>query len=188
MKRFLLPGIIIIAALLVVLWYLGLFGGLHTESGVSGSYQNAIDGAKSEAQRVAEQSKMAPAPAGDSAGSVVVYDGISFPKNTVIIDLGKKGLTGSLKAEIRQLTNLRELYLDGNDFTGVPAEIGQLSNLETLDLSNNPHITGLPLEIGNLKKLKLLNVTGTSYSKQDLEKIQQMLPATTQVITNKNPT
>ncbi len=168
----------------VGLWYGGVLGGLHTESGTSGTYQNAIDTAKDAANKVSEQSNLTPSGTG---GSVTIYGGISVAKNTVIIDLGKKGLTGSLKAEINQLTNVKELYLNDNNFTGVPAEVGQLSSLETLDLSNNPNLTGLPHEIGNLQNLKLLNVSGTSYSKQDLEIIQQKLPNSTQIITRKNP-
>lgn len=54
--------------------------------------------------------------------------------------------------------------------TGVPAEVGQLSKLEILDLSNN-QLTGLPYELGNLKNLKRLKLSGNNYSQQDLQVI-----------------
>lgn len=79
------------------------------------------------------------------------------------------------------MQNLRVLNLSNNQFTGVPAEVGQLSKLEVLDLSNNP-ITGLPYEIGNLQNLKALNLKGTNYSKQDLEVIKEKLPSTTEIL------
>jgi Leucine-rich repeat (LRR) protein len=59
--------------------------------------------------------------------------------------------------------------------TGVPAEIGQLINLEVLDLSNN-QLTGLPNELANLKNLKTLNLSGNQYSEQDLQGIRNSLP------------
>ena len=60
--------------------------------------------------------------------------------------------------------------------TGIPAEIGQLQNLVSLNLSNN-NFTGLPLELGNLKNLKLLILSGNNYSEQDLTKIKSDLPS-----------
>lgn len=80
-----------------------------------------------------------------------------------------------------KLSNLRILNLSNNDFTGVPAEVGQLSKLEILNLSNNP-ITGLPNEIGNLKNLKVLDLRETNYSKQDLESIKQNLSESTKIL------
>jgi Leucine-rich repeat (LRR) protein len=65
--------------------------------------------------------------------------------------------------------------------TGVPAEIGQLQKLETLDLSNN-NLTGLPNEIGNLKSLLMFNVSGNNYSTSDLETIIEKLSTSTQII------
>ena len=59
--------------------------------------------------------------------------------------------------------------------TGVPAEIGQLSKLEILDLSNN-QLTGLPYELGNLQNLIILNLSGNNYSEQDLGVILRTLP------------
>jgi hypothetical protein len=112
---------------------------------------------------------------------VTVYDGISVSVSSQTLDLSGKGLTGSLKGEVRLLTELRELNLSGNKFTGLPSEVGQLSKLEVLNLSNNP-LTGLPYELANLKNLKTLDLRGTQYAKADLEVIKKGLPATTQIL------
>lgn len=61
--------------------------------------------------------------------------------------------------------------------TGLPAELGQLTNLEWLDASNN-ELTGLPYELGNLKKLREFNLSGNNYSEQDLSRIRKDLPQT----------
>lgn len=112
---------------------------------------------------------------------VTVYDGVSVSVSSQTLTLAGKGLTGSLKGEIRLLTELRELNLSGNKFTGLPSEVGQLSKLEVLNLSNNP-LTGLPYELANLKNLKTLDLRGTQYAKADLEVIKKGLPATTQIL------
>ena len=117
------------------------------------------------------------------ANSVEVYDGISIPSNSRTLNLADRGLTGSLKAEVRQLDNLQELDISNNSFTGVPAEVGQLSQLQILNLSGNP-LTGLPHEIGNLQNLELLDLRDTDYSEQDLEIIKQKLSAEVTVLTN----
>lgn len=90
------------------------------------------------------------------------------------LNLSNNKITGSLQAEVRNLTNLKVLNLSNNMFSGVPAEIGQLSKLEVLNLSNNL-ITGLPLELGNLKNLKVLDLRGNAYSSFDLEIIKKTL-------------
>ncbi len=144
-------------------------------------YTDAVESAKSIADIVSEKSPT-PTPTNVSGG-VVIYDGISVAANSVSVDISGRGLTGSLKAEVRQLSNLKELNLSGNNFTGLPAEVGQLSKLETLNLSNNP-FTGLPYELGNLKNLKVLDLRGTNYAEQDLEVIKKELPATVQILVN----
>ncbi|MEH2373987.1 leucine-rich repeat domain-containing protein [Nostoc sp.] len=65
-----------------------------------------------------------------------------------------EGLT-TLPAEIGQLINLNTLYLYSSQLTILPAEIGQLSNLSKLYLSNN-QLTTLPAEIGELTNLNVL--------------------------------
>jgi len=97
------------------------------------------------------------------------------------LDVSNNVLTGSIQAEIRQLTNLKILNASNNDMTGIPAEIGQLQELEILDLSNNK-LTGLPYELGNLKNLKTLNLSGNAYSIQDLNIIRSSLPPTANII------
>lgn len=63
-------------------------------------------------------------------------------------------------------------------YCGMPAEIGQLTNLETLNYSNN-NITGLPDELENLKNnLKEFNLTGNPISQEQLIKVRAALPTT----------
>lgn len=120
-------------------------------------------------------------PTADVSQSVTIYDGIAVPSNSLKVDVSNRGLTGSLKAEIRQLTNVQELDMSNNQLTGLPAEIGQLSQLRVLNLAHNP-FTGLPYELGNLQNLEVLDLRGTNYAKADLEVIQAQLPPTTNVL------
>jgi Leucine-rich repeat (LRR) protein len=53
--------------------------------------------------------------------------------------------------------------------------------LRYLNLSGN-NLTGLPYELGNLKNLEVLNLTGNSYAKADLAIIKQGLPSTVNII------
>ncbi|CAL5008405.1 unnamed protein product [Urochloa decumbens] len=59
---------------------------------------------------------------------------------------------------IHMLRNLRYLVLDSNRLTGaIPAELGELTNLETLWLANNPfHAGELPASFKNLTNLTKL--------------------------------
>jgi len=93
------------------------------------------------------------------------------------LNLSYNNLTGALPSQVGQLKNLQVLNLSYNKFTGVPAEVGQLKKLLVLDLSNN-QLTGLPYELGNLSQLETLNVSGNDYSRADLEKIRSTLPNT----------
>lgn len=120
---------------------------------------------------------------GGTVATVEVYEGITVPIDAVTLDLRGQNLTGSLKAEVNQLTKIEVLDLSGNQFTGVPAEVGQLRTLRVLNLSNNP-ITGLPYEIGNLSRLEKLDLRGTQYAKSDLDTIRQQLPNTTNILTD----
>ena len=56
------------------------------------------------------------------------------------------GLTGAVPAEIGRLSALRTLNLGYNELTSVPAEIGQLTSLTVLYINGN-QLTSLPAEI-----------------------------------------
>ncbi len=70
--------------------------------------------------------------------------------------LNRNGLTGSIPSQLGNLFNLEDLDLDNNDLTGsIPSELGNLSNLrEDLELSNNRLTGTIPSELGNLSNLE----------------------------------
>lgn len=135
------------------------------------TYESALDSAREVTGQASRSSNV-----------VFVYDGISYPDDTTAIDLSGRNLSGSLKAEIRQIPTLEVLDISNNNFTGVPAEVGQLKNLRILNLSNNP-LTGLPRELANLPRLEILDVSGTDYSEADLAVIRAGLPVSANIIT-----
>ncbi|MEM7347097.1 MAG: hypothetical protein AAF485_22885 [Chloroflexota bacterium] len=74
--------------------------------------------------------------------------------------LSYKKLKNPLPSEIgqlAQLTQLEDLFLDGNGLTHLPPEIGQLTQLRTLSLNRN-NLTSLPPEIGLLDGLWFLEL------------------------------
>lgn len=60
---------------------------------------------------------------------------------------------------VTTLPKLRELYLMSQIKGAIPPEIGNLSNLELLEIQRNFELTSVPAEIGNLSKLKVLKIT-----------------------------
>ena len=66
-------------------------------------------------------------------------------------------LTGSIPPELGQLTELEYLSLSDNDLTGpIPPELGQLTKLQELNLHSNRLTGPIPPELGQLKALKWL--------------------------------
>ena len=63
-----------------------------------------------------------------------------------------------LPSEIGQLTQLKNLYIERSQLTILPSEIGQLTQLKQLIVDNN-RLTMLPPEIGQLTELECLNVS-----------------------------
>ena len=70
-------------------------------------------------------------------------------------------LTGPVPAELGNLVNLEWLSLSGNDLTGpIPAELGSLVNLESLELGGNALTGPIPAELGSLVNLEWLSLSG----------------------------
>ncbi len=79
-----------------------------------------------------------------------------------IIGFGVLGKAESIPTGIKNAKNLKKLTFVGQKLKYLPAEIGYLSQLETLDIYGNQWLKKLPKEIGKLKKLKYLRVDSFS--------------------------
>ena len=80
-------------------------------------------------------------------------------EDTDSLKLYQSQLTGEIPPEIGNLTNLIWLSLSNNPLTGsIPSEIGNLTNLTNLRLFNNQLTGEIPPEIGNLTNLIFLEL------------------------------
>ncbi|KAJ8550216.1 hypothetical protein K7X08_034142 [Anisodus acutangulus] len=74
-----------------------------------------------------------------------------------MLDLHGHFLEGTLAPELGNLTHLRSIVLSENNFFGaIPKEFGQLRRLEVLDLTDNNLSGRIPAEIGDLHSLRSL--------------------------------
>ena len=75
------------------------------------------------------------------------------------IDLGGRGLSGSIPPEIGDLVHLKKISFEGNHLTGsIPSEIENLIQLEILNLRFNELTGPIPPGIGNLVNLKEIDI------------------------------
>jgi Leucine-rich repeat (LRR) protein len=81
------------------------------------------------------------------------------------VDLGYNGLRDTIPREMMNLTRVRELRFRGNRITGLHPNVGNLSFIETLDLSGN-ELAEFPVAVTGLTSLRWLfldfnNMTGS---------------------------
>ncbi|XP_047329606.1 LRR receptor-like serine/threonine-protein kinase SIK1 isoform X2 [Impatiens glandulifera] len=89
--------------------------------------------------------------------SGIVCDDSSL--SVVSLNLSNLGLGGEIALAIGDLKNLESLDLRGNRLTGqVPDEIGDCISLQLLDLSYNMLEGDIPFSISNLKQLEILRL------------------------------
>ncbi|KAL5787646.1 hypothetical protein ACOSP7_004595 [Xanthoceras sorbifolium] len=81
------------------------------------------------------------------------------------VDLGNANLSGQLVPQLGQLPNLQYLELYSNNISGkVPEELGNLTNLVSLDLYLNNLNGVIPPTLGKLSKLRFLRLNNNSLS------------------------
>ncbi|WCJ31783.1 somatic embryogenesis receptor-like kinase 1 [Euphorbia peplus] len=87
-------------------------------------------------------------------------------ENSVIrVDLGNAALSGLLVPQLGQLKNLQYLELYGNNISGpIPGDLGNLTNLVSLDLYLNSFTGPIPESLGKLTKLRFLRLNNNSLS------------------------
>ncbi|CAI5479847.1 unnamed protein product [Closterium sp. Yama58-4] len=78
--------------------------------------------------------------------------------------LGFNEITGSIPAEVSDISNLKTLQLQNNSLSDVvPDEIGSLVNLTALDLSNNGFTGNIPTTLNSLSFLLRLVVANNQF-------------------------
>lgn len=83
----------------------------------------------------------------------------------ISINLSDNQLSGSIASELWQLPKLSGLVLNDNQLTGsLTAEIGQLTNLENIALHNNQLSGDFPQEFGLLTKLQTVTLYGNQFT------------------------
>ncbi|KAK6282251.1 hypothetical protein POUND7_016076 [Theobroma cacao] len=83
------------------------------------------------------------------------------------VDLGNANLSGQLVSQLGQLTNLQYLELYSNNISGIiPEELGNLTNLVSLDLYLNGLNGHIPTTLGKLTRLRFLRLNNNSLSGQ----------------------
>ena len=97
-----------------------------------------------------------------STYSLDQWDGVYTDDEGRVIglDLDWNGLTGPIPEVLGNLNNLESLNLRGNQLTGtIPKSLAQLDSLQTLDLSYNQLTGTIPEALGQLDNLRRLNLS-----------------------------
>ena len=95
------------------------------------------------------------------------WHGVTIDASVAVtgLNLANNNLTGSIPAELGELANLQSLSLNGNELSGpIPAELGNLVDLRFLSLSRNDLNGPIPPELGNLVNLQNLDLNTNQLS------------------------
>ncbi|CAH8262167.1 unnamed protein product [Arabidopsis lyrata] len=94
-----------------------------------------------------------------------VYITCNSENSVTRVDLGNVNLSGELVPQLGQLPNLQYLELYSNNITGeIPEELGNLMELVSLDLYANSISGPIPSSLGKLGKLRFLRLNNNSLS------------------------
>ena len=97
-----------------------------------------------------------------ATAAIATWEGVSVsavPQRVTRLNLVRRGLTGTIPAELSRLTGLAQLTLINNQLTGtIPSGLGGLTNLTQLQLWGNRLVGAIPSEIGSLTNLQQLHL------------------------------
>nr|QAS62470.1 receptor protein kinase CLAVATA1 [Sedum alfredii] len=98
--------------------------------------------------------------------------------NVHMLNINGLSIHGSLAPNLGNLTHLRVLILSDNHFSGfIPNELGELPALELLDLRNNELSGMIPAELARIPSLKQLLLFGNEFERSipvELEKFNAL--------------
>ena len=81
------------------------------------------------------------------------------------LELGDNKLSGTIPAQLGNLTSLEYLWFNNNELSGaIPSQLGNLTSLETLVLNRNRLNGMIPSQLGNLTSLEILALWGNELS------------------------
>ena len=99
----------------------------------------------------------------DSRLPITEWEGITLggtPLRVTKVELATHGLTGSISPKLGELEELETLNLTWNKLGGsIPAELGKLTSLTDLLLFRNNFTGSIPPELGNLANLRFLSLS-----------------------------
>ncbi|KAI5081867.1 hypothetical protein GOP47_0001610 [Adiantum capillus-veneris] len=82
------------------------------------------------------------------------------PRRVIFLAVSGLSLTGTLPEDVGLLTALETLDLSQNELTGkLPPQLGKLVNLHNLRLQSNKFTGSIPPELGNLEQLQYMYLT-----------------------------
>ncbi|KAJ3670069.1 hypothetical protein LUZ60_010393 [Juncus effusus] len=100
-------------------------------------------------------------------GSIPAWFGTRFGSGLRILDLGLTGVNGSVPAELGLLSNLQSLILSHNELTGtIPVQLGNLTSLQFLDLGFNNLSGSVPDSIWKLPEAKYVDLSSNQLTGQ----------------------
>ena len=102
----------------------------------------------------------------DNGFSGELPDGFGGLSELEVLSLNNNGFV-EIPSEVFELGNLRELFVLGNRLERVPVEIGGLSGLVSLGLTNNVLRGSIPAEIGDLVNLEWLDLSNRLESRYE---------------------
>ena len=95
---------------------------------------------------------------------ITEWDGVSLggsPQRVSRLYLVRKGLSGTIPADLSSLLGLEGLYLHSNELTGrIPPQLSELSSLIHLTLHRNRLVGEIPAGLGDLNGLVFLSLYG----------------------------